>query len=122
MVLIAPAELAAIQAETVKQACDKTCLIYRKTAPTKDGYGQAAPNYTLLYTTVAGVAEPTGTQLQNFDFMIGSLVAWQVKLPIGTDVMYQDHLEIDGQYLEVHVVLTPRSYAALLTCVCAEVK
>ena len=121
--MISAVELASIQADAVDAACDKTCVIKRASLNTPDAYGSATkPSYSTVTTTVAGLAEPTAGQLQNYDFLIGSLAAWQVKLPVGTDVQHQDHLVIDGQTLEVHVILTPRSYAALLTVIAAEVK
>ena len=141
MLAVSAAELASIQAEAQAAVCDKVATIWRKNAMAQDAYGSPAPNsYSYLATTIAGVAEPTATHLQNYDYEIGSLAAWHVRLPIGTDIRYQDHLLLGGpipavslypattlypdlvQILEVHVILTPRSYAALLSVLAAEVK
>lgn len=120
---ISAAELALIQADVQAIALDKTCTIERASLNTSDTYGSPTkPSYSTIATVMAGLAEPTAGQLQNYDYLIGSLAAWQVKLPVGTDIQHQDHLLIDGQTLEVHVILTPRSYATLLTVIAAEVK
>ncbi len=67
------------------------------------------------------MSQPTASQLQNFDYLIGSMAVWQVKLPIGTPVEELDHLIIAGQTLEVVKDLTPRSYPALITVLASEV-
>lgn len=121
--MMSAAELARIQADAQAAACDQACAIYRATSPTTDAYSSPTNvMYQLIETTVAGVAEPTANQLQNYDFMIGSLAAWHVKLPVGTGVLPHDHLVIGGQTLEVQVVLTPRSYPALESVLASEVK
>lgn len=129
MLPISASEIASIQADTVSATCDKTCVIKRASLNTPDAYGSPTkPSYTTVETTVAGVAEPTGGQLSNYDYLIGSLKAYQVKLPINnpttgllTNVQEQDHLIIEGETLEVHVLLKPRSYEALRTVIAAEV-
>ena len=115
-------EMAAIQAEAVAAACDKVCQIYRVTGQARDAFGSRVPTYTLIKTTVAGMTQPTAGQLQNYDYLIGSLAAWQVRMPIGIDVTHQDHLVIEGQTLEVHVLLNPQSYSAFTNVIAAEIK
>lgn len=132
MLPISADELALIQGDAVAATCDKACVITRTPLNTPDAYGspsKPSSGYSTVETTVAGLSEPSAGQLQNYDFVIGSLAAWQVKLPINnpttglpTNVQHQDHLLIDGQTLEVHVILDPRSYASLLTVLAAEVK
>ncbi len=126
---ISAAELASIQTEAAKWVCDKSCSIYRDaTQTTPDGYGgeTTGPSdtgaYTLIATTVCGIGEPTGTHLQNYDYLIASEESLLVHLPIGTDVVERDHIVVESQVLEVHVILTPRSYPALLDVICAEIK
>lgn len=121
MLAVSAAELAAIQAEAVAVACDQTCAILRKTGAVSDGLGQAAATWTSVAVTVAGVSEPTGTQLQNYDYMIEAKATWLVKLPVGTAVLEQDRLSIGTHLLEVQKVLEPRSYPALLTVLASEV-
>ena len=99
----------------------RPCVIRRNTK-TKDGRGTESVTPTVIATVLAGLAEPTAGQLQNFDYEVGDLATWQVKLPIGTSIQVQDELTIAGQVLEVHVVLTPRSYATLLTVLACEIK
>ena len=129
MLPVSVAELASIQADAVAAVCDKTCQIYRDLTPTTpDKYGGSTSsptntaNYTLMHTTVAGMAQPTAGELQNYDYIIGDKAAWTVHLPVGTDVLERDHLVIEGQTLEVHILLTPQSYPALLSVLTAEIK
>lgn len=122
MLAVSADELAAIQAEAVSAVCDKTCFIYRHTTNTADGYGSSVPTYTLINTTVAGLGEPSAGELQNYDFIIGDKAAWKVRMPVGTDVTHQDHLVIEGQTLEVHVLLNPRSYEVFHSVIAAEIK
>lgn len=120
--MISAAELARIQADTAAAALDKSCVIQRATVPVKDGYGSETLPYVTIATVNAGMHQPNGTHLANYDYLIGSLATWEVKFAIGTDVQHQDHLVIEGQTLEVQVILTPRSYPALLTVLASEIK
>lgn len=121
MLAVSASELASIQSETQAAACDKTCVVKRKTK-TKDAYGSETEVLSTIVTTVAGMSEPSAGQLANYDYLVGSLSTWQVKLPVSTDVKAQDLLIIDSQTLVVQVVLDPRSYPALLTVLASEVK
>lgn len=119
---IPAAELAQIQADLVAATCDKTCVIQRGTVTT-DGYGNATPgSYATVHTTVAGMRQPTAGQLQNYDYRIGSLAAWLVLLPYGTDVLVDDWLIIESQTLYVHVLLNPHSIPGLSCVLAAEMK
>ena len=119
---ILAAELTAIQTEAVAAALDKTCVIKRATVQAADTYGSHTKTYTTVATVMAGMSEPTAGQLANYDFMIGSLAAWQIHFAVGTDVQHQDQLLIDGETLEVNVILKPRSYQILLTVLASEIK
>jgi len=127
MLPVSAAELASIQADAVAAVCDKTCQIWRDlTASTIDIYGGSSSSpadtssYTLMHTTVAGMRQPTGGELANYDYLIADKAAWTVLLPVGTDVLHRDHLVIESQVLEVHVLLTPHSYPALDGVIAAE--
>lgn len=119
------AELAQIRTDAAAAALDMSCVIQRKTI-TKDTLGQATETWATIATVNAGMTQPTAGQLQNYNFMIEDLAAWQVKLPYGTPVQPQDHLLITGAYsqqtLNVQVILEPRSYAALTTVIASELK
>ena len=121
--MIPASELAQIQADAAYVACDRPCTIQRKTK-TLDAYGSESEVWNTISSIglLAGMMEPTGTQLQNFDYKIGSLKAYQVKLPVGTDVKEQDLLFIENQRLVVQVSLTPRSYPSLLTLLATDVQ
>src|SRR5690349_16845977 len=121
MNVISAAELAQIQSDVASAALDKDCVIQRATTA-DDGYGSQTLTYSTIATVKAGMTQPSAGMLQNFAYKIQDLAAWQVKFSIGTDVQENDHLVIDGQTLEVHVILTPRSYAALLVVIAAELK
>lgn len=123
MLPVSAAELALIQSDTVTAVCDKVCVIKRATK-TPDGFGSESEALVTISPDdlMAGMAQPTAGQLQNYDFLIGSLSAWQVHLPVGTDVQTQDTILIDGQTLTVQVVLDPQSYQALRTVLASEVK
>jgi hypothetical protein len=120
--MLSAAELTRIQSDLVAAACDKTCVIQRA-SNAQDSYGSPASGaYATIATTVAGMSPPTASQLQNYSAMIGTLSTWQVKLPNATDLRALDHLLIDGQTLEVNVILTPQSYSGLLTTLATEIK
>ncbi len=69
---VSAAELAAIQTDTAKWTCDKTCSIYRDagaaTPANADVYGTSTSspsdtsNYTLVATTTCGVGQPTRSE------------------------------------------------------------
>jgi len=126
MLPISAAELALIQADAAAAACDQACTI-KRAARTPDAQGGASVTWNVVLqngssTVNAGMAEPSSTQLANYQYMIGSLAAWQIRFPVGTDVQEQDQLIIGGQTLNVVKILTPRSYPALVTALAAEVK
>ena len=121
MNIISASELAQIQSDVALAACDKDCVIQRATT-SNDGYGSQTETYSPVATVKAGMTQPSGGMLQNYAYAIQDLAAWQVKFAVGTDVRERDHLVIDGQTLEVHVILTPRSYMGLLTVIAAELK
>lgn len=129
MLPVSASELAAIQSEAVSAVCDKTCQIWRDLTPyTPDAYGSSSSSrdntvdYTLIATTVAGMSQPSAGELQNYDYLIGDKAAWTVHMPVGTDVTHRDHLVINGQVLEVHVLLNPKSYEVFHSVIAAEIK
>lgn len=118
---IAAQELAQIQSDVAFAVCDQPCVV---TYPTlaKDVLGTQTEVYAVSSVTKAGMTQPTAGQLQNYDFLLGSLKAWQVKLPIGTVVQEKWHLIISGEELVVQVLLSPRSFPGLLTVLASEIK
>lgn len=117
---ISAAELAQIQADMVAVVCDQSCVVQRKTT-TPGTIGEPVASWATIETTVAGLSEPSANDLQNYDYLIGDKATWKVRLPVGTNVRTQDHLLINGATLEVHVLLVPQSYQALLTLLAAEI-
>lgn len=116
-----PAELAELQADLVAAACDKTCVIQRKTR-TPDGLGTYTEAWATIKTTVAGMQQPNAGLLSNYSYKIASLNAWHILLPYGTDVREFDRLVIQGQTLDVHVLLDPHSIPGFTPVLAAEVK
>jgi hypothetical protein len=102
-------------------ACDQSCVIHRGTSYTGEPQGGGTTTDTVIATVLAGMSEPTSGQLTNYGFLVAARAAWQVKFAYGTDVLEDDTLFIGGKKLIVAKVLTPRSYAALLTALATEV-
>src|SRR5260221_3379401 len=121
MSLLSTAELTQLQADFVAAACDKVCQVYHKST-TSGSSGEPVPTYTLSATTVAGMTQPGAGLLANYAFLIGSLSTWHVHMPTGIVVAPQDRLTIEGQTLEVNVLLTPQSYAVFTNVLASEVK
>jgi len=125
--MISTDEIASIRRDMAAMALSLHCVIQRK-AVTKDAFGSDTETWPTISPDVlkCGLSEPSAGQLANYNFLIGSLAAWQVKLPYQTDVQHQDHLLITGEFtqqtLVVQVILEPRSYASLLTVLASEVK
>lgn len=119
--MISAAELASIQRDVSALSLDQVCEIQRKSS-SRDVFGSDVDVWNTIATVNAGLTEPTAGELQNYDYLIGDKAAWTVKMTLDTDVMHNDHLIIQDQTLEVHVILTPRSYAVLLSVIAAEIK
>lgn len=121
--MIPAAELAQIQADVAAIALDKTCQIQRLPSLTPNSRGVPdETSYGTIATVACGMRQPTGTHLQNYAYAIEALATWLVHFPVGTDVQKLDHLIIEGQQLEVQIVLTPQSYQALLSVLATELK
>lgn len=119
---VSSAELAQIQSDLVAAVCDKTCVVQAPSSVAADGYGSKSKTYSTVATTAAGMAQPTAGELQNYAYVIEDKAAWKVHLPVATVVAPQYHLLIEGQTLEVHILLTPQSYPGLLDVIAAELK
>lgn len=118
---LSSAELTDMQNMAAAATCTLSCEI-RRAARTPNSSGGASVTWGTVATVDAGMGEPSAGQLQNFDYLVGSKAAWQIRFPVGTDVLELDHLIINGETLEVAKVLTPRSLAVLLTVLAVEVK
>lgn len=104
-------ELAALQA-AVSGSLDQTATIQRKATVVADGYGHASDNYTNLATAVAcALSQPTAQLMQAYAARIGTLQAWTVRFPAGTDVRRDDQLLVAGLTLRAQAVLAPQSYS-----------
>lgn len=120
---IPAAELAQIQQDVAAIALDKTCAIQRLSSSTPNSRGVPdESSYATIATVDAGMRQPTGTHLANYAYAIEALATWLVHFAVGTDIQKLDHLVIDGQTLEVQIILTPQSYPALLSVLATELK
>ncbi len=118
--MLTASELAAIQA-VATASLDTSCVIQRATA-TADGYGSTAKTWATVATVNATMAQPTAGQLQNYDYLIGNLATWLIRLPYGTDVRIDDQLILNGVTLTVQAPLTPQSYQASVRVLASEVR
>lgn len=116
-------ELAQLQADLVEAVCDKSCVIKRP-ATTQDAWGTQSETLTIISDPdlKCGMSQPSAGQLANYAYVIGSLSAWQVRLPVATQVQEQDLITIEGQTLTVQVLLDLHSYPGLLTILASEIK
>lgn len=117
---VTAAQLAAFQA-AANRSMDLSVAIYRATL-TQDGEGNVSKSFTLHATVNGNLAQPTVGQLQNYGYAIADVATWVVRLPVGTDILLGDRLTVNGQNLEVQVVLTPQSYSTSTRVLAAEVK
>ena len=118
---IPASELLQIQQDLAAVCLDKQCEIQRNT-PTKGAFGEEVANYGHLSNCKAGMKQPSANLLQNYDFRIGDLAAWHIKFAYGQDVRRTDHLLIENQTLEVHVLLDPHTVPGLTSVIAAELK
>jgi hypothetical protein len=120
--MISPAELAAMQA-VAASAMDVSIQIQRATNA-RTAMGGTSESYANHGAPVKGnLAQPTAGQLQNYDFLIGALATWQVRLPAGTDVLVNDLLIVAGvPAMRVQVVLDPQSYQTARRVLATEIK
>lgn len=105
-------ELAALQA-AASAALDQTATIQRKPTPlATDGYGHASDTYSDHATAVpCALAQPTAQLMQAYAAHIGTLQAWTVRFPAGTDVQRDDQVLVAGLTLRVQAALSPQSYS-----------
>lgn len=118
--MISAAELAAMQA-TVGSALDQTITVQRATR-TSDGAGGFTVTYAPVAVVTGNLAQPTAGQLQNYDYLIGSLSAWQVRVPQFTNVQETDKLLVGGLTLLVQVLLRPHSYETAWMLLATEIQ
>jgi hypothetical protein len=119
MSLLSVAEQTQIRTDAAAAACDQSCQIQR--ASISYGAGGATVTWPLVATVNAGMGEPSaGGALGTQEYHLGDKAVWKVRFPVGTDVREQDRLVIAGRTLSVAKLLTPRSYAALVSVLVTE--
>ncbi len=118
---ISASELAGLRTEVAAAACDTSCIVKRPVL-TPDGRLTNTVTYSTITTVKVGMKQPTSAQCALFAQKIGNSVAWQVKFPVGTDVLSGDHLVIGSNTLVVEADLSPQSYSTLNTYLAVEIK
>lgn len=119
---VTAAELSQIQQDLAQNVCDQSCDLYPPVS-TPDAYGSPAYTWPTKSATVkCGASEPSANELTNFAYAIADKATLKLHFPIGTVVDKHYHCVIAGQTLEVHVLLTPRSYPGFIDVIAAEVK
>jgi hypothetical protein len=107
--MLSSAQLAAFQA-AANSAMDQSIQVMRST-PTKTSSGHFTAVWNNVGSPVLGnLAQPTGNQMQNYGYEIGSEDSWLVRLPVGTNVVGNDRLVVGGKTFRVQFILQPQSY------------
>lgn len=119
--MISSAQLAAFQA-AAKAAMDQAITIKRNTAGSSDGAGGTSESLTTVTSVVGNLAQPTAELMQNYDYLIGSVSAWLVRMPVSTNVKEADVLVVGSMKLRVQVLFQPQSYQTAMLLLCAEVQ
>lgn len=101
-------ELTQLRTDFTSLVCDTACSIARATY-VADGEGSSSGTPTTVATTTVGLEPPTATEAQAYAGLIGSHIAWMVKLPYGTDVRSGDHLIFSDATLIVQANLSLQS-------------
>jgi hypothetical protein len=125
--VMSASELAQLQKDVAAVACDLPCQIQRSNIT----YGAPGTPAVIAWPTVSqpgllcGMTEPSAGQLTNYEYMIGSLAAWHIRFPVGTDVRELDRLVITEnsglqRTLSVVKLLQPRSYSTLISVLATE--
>jgi head-tail adaptor len=118
--MISPAELAAMQA-TASSALDQTITVKRATL-TSDGAGGSSESFATVHTVSGNLAQPSAGMLQNYDYLVGSVSSWLLRVAVGTDIRINDRLTVGSLTVRVQVLLQPQSYQTSMRFLCAEVQ
>lgn len=115
-------ELAILQA-TASASLDIPDVQIQRANPTDDGYGHKVKGNTwaTIATVNAGMSEPRANVMTQYAARIGTLVAWTVSFPLGTDVKADDQILISGQTLRVQADLSVGSYSTLTQVLATEI-
>ena len=107
---------------TVNSSLDLTCVIQRKTSPTRTAEGYQVDNYGTIATTVCILTQPPQSMLTNNAGLIGTNEAWLVRLPWNADIRADDQVLVSGQTMHIQVVLNPQSYSMDTRCLATQLR
>lgn len=118
---ISAAELACMQ-DTALMILDKTCTIARVDASTDTWASPGSGTPSQVGGTIAcALNKPSPQLLAQYANKLQSRVAYDVSLPVGTDVLAGDTLTVSGHDLKVEAVQGLESFQILLHVLAAEV-
>ena len=118
--MLSATELAALQA-TANGALDKTIQVQSVTR-ISDSAGGFTETWATVATVQGNLAQPTGGMMANYDFVIGPLATWLVRVPVGTAVTRDNQVIVAGLTLRVQVILQPQSYQTAMRFLASEVQ
>ena len=90
-----------------------------------DGQGTYTETWATIATVNGGWTKPSPQIMQQYAGLIGSLAAWVVRLPYGTNIKNNDRLVMPGaagDTLTVQADLGTRSYATTARVLATEVR
>lgn len=109
--LVNAAQLARFQA-VASSALDVANIVIARPTRTDDGFGAYTETWTTVATITGGWAKPTAAVMTQYAGVIGSLAAWTVRLPYGTDCLRNDRITMPtGEVLTVQADLSQSSYS-----------
>lgn len=109
--MVPASEMAAMQA-VATSALDVSGVIVKRLTRVDDGYGTYSETESAVYTGAGGWAKPTANVMQQYSGLIGSVAAWVVRLPSGTDCLRNDKVYMPtGEVLLVQADLSQSSYS-----------
>jgi hypothetical protein len=110
--MISANDLLSMQATA--NAAGDTSIVIKRMTPTKDSTGHFSEAWNTVTTVTGNMAQPSPAQMQNYEYKVGVLNAWLVRVPVGTSILENDELVTGGLTLRVQIVLVPQSYP---TCI-----
>jgi hypothetical protein len=99
--LLSPRALARVQADYVKTFCTQTATIRRTEEGQPDGYGGRDKRYKVVGTVACALQGLTRPQRVEEGMQNKPLADWEVLLPVGTEVLFGDLIDIDSNSYEV---------------------
>src|SRR5215469_10895690 len=68
----------------------------KRATRTKDTTGHYSDTWNTIVTVSGNLSQPPPAQLQNYDYLIGALDAWLVRVQVGNNLLPDDRLVTAG--------------------------